>query len=465
MSPSSISGLTQYYRCPGVYDRFAVKGTLPSKSGYFRFGQESICYGSYHKLQRSLRSAESLNDALPEVLIENGTVYLPFSPAQVIANLGHETYADEWRAGPMAAASNLYYWLRPALPVNVRRHLQKLYLRNWNKLNFPRWPVDCSVDNLQEQLMLLSLRASSDKHIPFIWFWPNAHSSSAIMTHDVEAQAGYDFCPTLMDIDDGFDIKASFQMVPEERYSVRPERLAEIRRRGFEICVHDLNHDGHLYKNHEQFLRRAAKINAYGKQFGAEGFRAAVLYRKQMWYDALDFSFDMSVPNVAHLDPQRGGCCTVMPYFFENGVLEIPVTTVQDYSLYNILRDYSISIWKQQIKIIMKKHGCMSFIIHPDYLMQPRELGVYKELLVHLDSLRSENDIWITTPGEVNKWWRQRAAMQLVETDQGWRIEGEGSERASIAYASEENGLLVYSLEKSPRPETSTSSSSSQSTA
>ena len=58
-----------------------------------------------------------------------------------------------------------------------------------------------------------------------------------------------------MDVDDSFSIKASFQIIPEERYSVHSELLEEIRRRGFEICVHDLNHDGHLYKNHEQFLR------------------------------------------------------------------------------------------------------------------------------------------------------------------------------------------------------------------
>jgi hypothetical protein len=328
--------------------------------------------------------------------------------------------------------SQIYYFLRPALPVSVRRHLQMLHLRNWRKLTFPSWPVDCSVDNLLERLMLLSLRAGDEDRIPFIWFWPEAHSSCAIMSHDVETQAGYEFCPILMDVDDAFGIKASFQMIPEERYTVRLEMLAEIRRRGFEIVVHDLNHDGHLYKNREQFLRRAARINAYGKEFGAEGFRAAVLYRKQLWYDALDFSFDMSVPNVAHLDPQRGGCCTVMPYFFDNGILEIPVTMVQDYSLHNILRDYSISLWKQQAKIIMNKHGCMSFIVHPDYVMQPRALGVYKALLAYLNQLRQENNVWITTPGEVNRWWRQRAAMRLVETDQGWRIEGEGSERARV---------------------------------
>ena len=449
----------QYFRCPESYDCFVSTEKLPPTSGYFLFGKDLTCFGSYHAQKSSPIPAEELHDALPEVVIENGKVFLPFNPSQAVESLHHEAYVREWRQGPLSTLSRVYYFLRPALPVAVRRHLQLLYLKDWRKINFPSWPIDCSVDDLMERLMLLSLRASRAERIPFIWFWPDALSSCAIMTHDVETQAGYDFCPTLMDIDDAFGIKASFQIVPEERYAVHPEMLAEIRRRGFEICVHDLNHDGHLYKNREQFLERAAKINAYGKEFGAEGFRAAVLYRKQLWYDALKFTFDMSVPNVAHLDPQRGGCCTVMPYFFENGLLEIPVTTVQDYSLYNILRDYSISLWKRQSKIIMDKHGCMSFIVHPDYVMQPHELSVYKELLTYLNQLRRDNDIWITTPGEVNRWWRQRAAMQLVETDQGWRIEGQGSDRARIGYAREEKGNLILSLKDSSQQQSHTVSS------
>jgi len=43
--------------------------------------------------------------------------------------------------------------------------------------------------------------------------------------------------------------------------------------------------------------------------------------------------------------------------------------------------------------------------------------------------------------------------MKLVPHRDGWRIEGEGRERARIAYASEHDGQLVYSL-------TSTSSQS-----
>ena len=436
MSESPNSVITQYYRCPDTYGQIGVRGVLPSTSGYFRFGKTSVCYGSYHRQKQSFNSVEALPDALNDASIENGTVYLPFNPAQVVSNLGHEAYVEQWRSGPMSALSNLYYWLRPAMPVNVRRHLQSLYLRGWDKLPFPQWPVDCSVDNLLRELLLLSLRASGAKQIPFIWFHSlRGQSSCALMTHDVETQSGMDFCATLMDIDDSFGIKASFQIVPEDRYKFGPQLLEDIRQRGFEICVHDLNHDGHLYKNREQFLKRAAKINSYGKELGADGCRAAVLYRKQLWFDALKFSYDMSVPNVAHLDPQRGGCCTVMPYFL-NGILEIPVTTVQDYTLHNILHDYSISIWKQQIGIIMEKHGCMSFIVHPDYLQQPRQLAVYKELLAYLDQLRRDCNVWITTPREVNRWWRQRAAMTLDESPEGWRIRGPGAERARIAWAS-----------------------------
>jgi hypothetical protein len=440
------TGLTQYYRCPDRFERFELKGQHPQTKGYFRFGQDSICYGNYQQQRGSLKCIEELHDALSEVEINDGIVYLPFQPAQIATNLGHEAYVEEWRQGPGSAVSNLYYLFRPVLPVGVRRHLQKMHLRGWDKIAFPRWPVDCSVNSLFEQLLLLALRARGEACIPFIWFWPNAHSSCAVMTHDVETTVGFNFCAELMDTDEAFDIKASFQIVPEDRYRIDHGRLDEIRRRGFEICVHDLNHDGHLYRNREQFLERAVKINAYGRELGAEGFRAGVLYRKQLWYDALQFSFDMSVPNVAHLDPQHGGCCTVMPYFI-NGILEIPVTTIQDYTLFHILHDYSINLWRQQTKTILSKHGLMSFIIHPDYVRDSKGHQVYRELLAYLTSLRQDHDIWIAKPGEINRWWRQRAAMQLVEDNNGWHIEGAGSEQARVAYATEIDGRLATSFE------------------
>ena len=55
--------------------------------------------------------------------------------------------------------------------------------------------------------------------------------------------------------------------------------IQSIRDRGFEVNIQDLNHDGHLFRGREEFLRRAQRINAYGREYGANGFRAAVPYR------------------------------------------------------------------------------------------------------------------------------------------------------------------------------------------
>ena len=439
--------LAQHYRCPERYIRFALKTPLSEDSGYFQFGAGATCYGSYFGRKPSEVPTGTLHDALCDTVIKDGTVYLPFDPSQVAHNLRCELYTSDWRNGTGAkTVAKVYYFIRPILPVRVRRHLQKLHLKGWEKRRFPQWPVDCSVDNVLRQLLVLSLRLNNVERIPFIWFWPDGASSAAIMTHDVETDVGRDFCKTLMDVNDHFGIKASFQVVPEKRYTVSTEFLRSIRERGFEVAVHDLNHDGHLYRDRGQFIERAAKINSYGKEYGSDGFRAGLLYRRQLWYDELDFSYDMSVPNVAHLDPQRGGCCTVMPYFLGQ-ILEIPVTMTQDYTLFHILNDYSIELWKRQADLIMEQHGLLSFIVHPDYIIKPRERSIYEKLLGHLVRLKEEKNLWITTPGEVNRWWRQRAEMKLVENGQGWQIEGAGKERARIAYASEKEGQLVLTLQ------------------
>ena len=123
-------------------------------------------------------------------------------------------------------------------------------------------------------------------------------------------------------------------------------------------------------------------------------------------------------------------------------VLELPVTTTQDYSLFHIINDYSISLWKQQIDLIMAKNGLISFIVHPDYIIPDRARKIYEQLLGYLASLRDENHVWMPLPGEVNLWWRQRAQMELVQERGDWRIVGEGSERARIAYARQKNGAL-----------------------
>jgi hypothetical protein len=280
------------------------------------------------------------------------------------------------------------------MPVAVRKHFQRLHLRGWDQIPFPKWPVDRTVENVFDRMLALSMRSKGITKMPFIWLWPDGAPSCSIVTHDVETQAGVDFCPTLMDLNDSFGIKTAFQVVPEKRYPVPDSYLEAIRSRGFEVNIHDLNHDGHLFSERKQFLERAQRINQYAGQFQARGFRAAVLYRNIDWFDAFEVAYDMSIPNVAHLDPQRGGCCTVFPFFAGN-ILEIPVTVTQDYSLFNILQDYSIRLWQQQISLIREKHGLISVIVHPDYIIDQAARRVYSELLQYLSDLRSQGRTWI----------------------------------------------------------------------
>lgn len=437
--------LLDYYRCPEAFAEFALTGELSKDSGFFQFGLGTICYGQSALGYRAPLVSHALYDALENASLEGGTLRLPFDPTQVIDNLRLERYVRNSFRALGGVLHKAYYSVRPFLPGPARGFLQKLRLRGRTKVPFPRWPVDQTVESLLEKLVALSLRTRGAEKMPFIWFWPDGAQGCLIMTHDVETSAGHDFCPDLMDLDDSFGVKASFQFVPEGRYTPSSSLLSQIRTRGFEANVHDLNHDGHLFTNQRDFLRRAARINAYAKAFGTTGFRSATMYRNLDWYGAFEFAYDMSVPNAAHLDPQYGGCCTVMPYFVGR-ILELPLTTTQDYTLFTILCDYSTRLWKEQIRLIAENNGLVSFIIHPDYIMKAKPQKTYEELLAFLARLRDEGKLWAALPRDVNCWWRARSQMRLVREGESWRIEGTGREHARVAYATLNGDHIVYSV-------------------
>jgi hypothetical protein len=436
--------IRDHYRLPDRFLDFTLSGDLSPDREYFRFGPDTICYGR-SCLGTKEYEPKLLHDALEETEIEDAKLKLPFDPTEVIDNLRFELYANCPLARHERILKSFYYWARPFTNRYIRKQIQRFHARDWRKFSFPQWPVDTTVENICETLLLQSLNAKGLQSVPFIWFWPNGAQGCVVMTHDVETEAGRDGSTELMDIDDSFGVKASFQIVPEERYAVSTAFLDAIRKRGFEIGIQDLNHDGRLYDNREEFLRRAAEINRYAAAYGANGFRSGVLYRKPEWFDRFDFSYDMSIPNVARLDPQRGGCCTVMPYFIGH-VLELPVTTTQDYTLFHVLNERSIDLWKTQLKLILNKHGLASFIVHPDYAMEPDTKSVYMALLGYLRDLRKKTELWFPLPADVDTWWRARSKMSVEKDGNSWHIVGKGAERAVLAYAKNVNGRLVYEL-------------------
>lgn len=444
--------LEEYFRCPKQLAVLATAEPLPHEEGYFSFGAIT-CFGRQSVGTPAATPDASLSDIARGISSANGQVLLPFELAEVLANMRFELYPEARRAREDLSRSSfsrsVYYRFRPFLTVGLRRHLQRLSLSGWRQIPFPRWPVDVSVETLMKQAAGLVIERGGVSELPFVWFWPDGAPACVMMTHDVEGAIGTAFCDQLMDLDESFGIKSSFQIIPEVRGTLSAQVVARFRNRGFEVEIHDLNHDGFLFRNRELFLERVARINQYARDYGCSGFRSGALYRRQDWYADLDVAFDMSVPSVAHLEPQRGGCCTVMPYFVGN-VLELPLTTMQDYSLFHVVGDYSISRWKEQVSLILANNGLASFNTHPDYLIPRRAGQTYSTLLGYLEQLREERGVWIALPAEVNQWWRNRQEMRVVPQGGSWRVEGQGSSRARLAFARLRSGSVVYEVGTSP---------------
>jgi hypothetical protein len=446
--------LRDYYgMSPATLD-LRVSQNQTNSPGFFRYGQELVCFGkSSIGTSPDIQLAGRFN-AQNAIRVRDSYTHLPFDFSSVIDNLRTERYIQQLNNRQKGITKNplirkAYYSIRELLPVGIRRHAQKAYFKDWKQIPFPSWPVDFTADLLHEEFLALAMKVQGLKKIPFIWYWPEGASACAILTHDVETAVGRDFSSKLMDLDHAYGFRASFQVVPEKRYQIPRSYWNEIRSRGFEFNVHDLNHDSYLFHEKSEFERRAKLINGYIRTYEARGFRAGAMYRNVDWYGSFEFSYDMSVPNVAHLEPQRGGCCTVMP-FFVGKILELPLTTSQDYSIFNILEEYSIDLWKKQIALILKRNGLMTFLSHPDYLIDLKPRGVYDSLLGYLRKICDSHNVWHALPGEVDRWWRARHQMRLVNTDGDWKIVGPESHRARIAYANLEGDRLVYSVDDKP---------------
>jgi hypothetical protein len=375
---------------------------------------------------------------------------IAFDPRVAVQHLHYESYIpkDTKTAlrGKQSLSRKLYYAVRPLLPVAVRKHLQRVFLSDWSAIQFPQWPVDDTADALLREILKALLLTSGEEKIPFIWFWPEGKQGCVLHTHDVETKIGLRDCPELMELDRGFGFRAAYQLIPEKRYQVQPEHLQSFRAQDCEVNLHGLNHDGNLFRDFATFSGRRDAILKYKAEFGARGFRSPAFYRDLDWIAELGFEYDMSVPNVGHMEAQRGGCATTFPYFFGN-TLEIPLTTVQDYSLFHILREDSIDLWKAQMNAILRWNGMVCFNTHPDYLRANHERTIYSNLLEEVAKRVDSQNLWTPLPGELNDWWRLRNNMQLQPEADGWRISGEGAARARVAFASLEEGDLAFSLE------------------
>jgi hypothetical protein len=166
--------------------------------------------------------------------------------------------------------------------------------------------------------------------------------------------------------------RSSFNFVPEGEYSTSADVRGFLDRNGFEVGVHDLHHDGHLYRSREVFLECADRINAYLKAWGAVGFRSAFMLHNLRWLQHLDVLYDASTFDTDPFEPQPDGMNTIFPFWVPRddgtGFVELPYTLPQDSTMFLVLRESGIDVWKRKLDWVAE-HGGMALVnVHPDYI-------------------------------------------------------------------------------------------------
>ena len=94
--------------------------------------------------------------------------------------------------------------------------------------------------------------------------WPEGKQFAFALTHDVEGQCGVNKCRQLMELEAMLGFRSSFNFIPEGDYQVSRELRDELTSQGFEVGVHDLHHDGKLYRSRAAFAEHALGLRTFG---------------------------------------------------------------------------------------------------------------------------------------------------------------------------------------------------------
>ncbi|HEV7771220.1 MAG TPA: glycosyltransferase [Solirubrobacterales bacterium] len=301
-----------------------------------------------------------------------------------------ERYRGESRRSPALSA---YYAVKPLLPRRLQLAMRRLYARRQARTEFPRWPIE----------PLLVERRRGDERAATSADWPDGRRFAAILTHDVEGPAGVAMVEEVIELERRHGFVSSWNFVAEG-YPIEEALLDRVRDAGCEVGLHGIKHDCKLFESRASFEAELPAIHRYLARWNAVGFRSPATHRNPDWMPELGALYDSSFPDTDPFEPQAGGCCSIFPYFLGD-LVELPITLVQDHTLWEILRRDTIDLWTRKSDWIVANGGLVNLITHPDYLDSPARLRMYEEFLEYL---AAQEDGWFPLPRDVATWWRKR---------------------------------------------------------
>lgn len=301
--------------------------------------------------------------------------------------------------------NKIYYRLKPFIPQGFRMAVRKAIAARLRHRIHDTWPI-----------------MPGSERAPDGWpGWPDGRKFALVLTHDVEGQTGLDKCRRLMELEAELGFRSSFNFIPEGDYRVPDSLREDLTQNGSEIGVHDLQHDGQLYRSRRQFTAKAAEINRYLAEWGAVGFRSGFMLNNLDWLHELDICYDASTFDTDPFEPQPQGRHTIFPFWVprpvtldagratsHEGYVELPYTLPQDSTLFLLLGETDIDVWRRKLDWIAE-HGGMALVnVHPDYVHFDEEAqpgrtypaAHYREFLEYIRT-HYDDSFWQPLPKEM----------------------------------------------------------------
>lgn len=262
-------------------------------------------------------------------------------------------------SGSHGFLARAYYRVKPFIPKSLRWLMRRSRIPGIMRQSGGVWPINESAGIK-----------------PAGWQgWPDGKQFALVFTHDVESKEGIGNVRSLAELEIKHDFRSSFNFIPQGPYDDPAGLRKWLVENGFEVGVHDLNHDGQLYESRESFSRKARDINEYLKNWDAVGFRSGFMLHQLDWLHDLNILYDASTFDTDPFEPQPDGSETIFPFLVQpplhtakRGYVELSYTLPQDSTLFLLLQETTPRIWKEKLDWIARHGGLALVNIHPDYM-------------------------------------------------------------------------------------------------
>jgi len=298
------------------------------------------------------------------------------------------------------SGKKVFYSIKPLIPRRLQIAIRQKVV-TWQRLRYSNiWPIDESAGKQPEG-----------------WSgWPEGKRFALVLTHDVDTEKGQKNCRELIKLEEMLGFRSSFNFVAE-RYSVSSELRNYLTENGFEVGVHGLYHDGKYFISRKIFQERAVRINHYLREWESVGFRAPSMLRNLEWISDLNIEYDASTFDTDPFEPQPDGVGTIFPFMVrrnpsQKGYVELPYTLSQDFTLFILMKERTVDIWKKKLDWIVE-HGGMALVnTHPDYMNFSKSrlrydeyrARYYEEFLKYIKS-RYEGQYWHVLPKDIARYF------------------------------------------------------------